>query len=59
MLRRGYDKRMVTGTIQAGGDWPGYWAGRDAAFSPLATTSSLFNAVYYVNWIKGWGVIQN
>ncbi|MDO5620780.1 MAG: TRAP transporter substrate-binding protein DctP [Paracoccus sp. (in: a-proteobacteria)] len=46
---------VESGTIQAGGDWPGYWAGRDAAFSPLATTASLFNAVDYVNWIKGWG----
>lgn len=46
---------VESGTIQAGADWPGYWAGRDAAFSPLATTPSLFNAVDYVNWIKGWG----
>ena len=46
---------VESGTIQAGADWPGYWAGRDAAFSPLATTASLFNAVDYVNWIKGWG----
>lgn len=46
---------VESGTIQAGADWPGYWAGRDAAFSPLATTASLFNAVDYVNWIKSWG----
>ncbi len=46
---------VESGTIQAGGDWPGYWAGRDAAFSPLSTTTSLFNAVDYVNWIRGWG----
>lgn len=46
---------VESGTIQAGGDWPGYWAGRDPAFSPLATTASLFNAVDYVNWIKQWG----
>ncbi len=46
---------VQSGTIQAGADWPGYWAGRDAAFSPLATTASLFNAVDYVNWIQGWG----
>ena len=46
---------VQSGTVQAGGDWPGYWAGRDAAFSPLATTSSLFNAVDYVNWIREWG----
>ncbi|SNT68827.1 TRAP transporter substrate-binding protein DctP [Paracoccus seriniphilus] len=46
---------VESGTIQAGGDWPGYWAGRDSAFSPLATTASLFNAVDYVNWIQEWG----
>ena len=46
---------VESGTIQAGADWPGYWAGRDAAFSPLGTTPSLFNAVDYVNWIQQWG----
>ncbi len=46
---------VESGTIQAGADWPGYWAGRDAAFSALATTPSLFNAVDYVNWIQQWG----
>ena len=46
---------VESGTIQAGADWPGYWAGRDSAFSPLATTPSLFNAVDYVNWIQQWG----
>lgn len=46
---------VESGTIQAGADWPGYWAGRNSAFSPLATTASLFNAVDYVNWIQEWG----
>lgn len=46
---------VESGTIQAGGDWPGYWAGRDPAFSPLGTHTSLFNAVDYVNWIQQWG----
>ena len=46
---------VESGTIQAGADWPGYWAGRNSAFSPLATTASLFNAVDYVNWIQQWG----
>ncbi|MBU3030367.1 TRAP transporter substrate-binding protein DctP [Paracoccus marinaquae] len=46
---------VESGTIQAGGDWPGYWAGRDSAFSPLSTTASLFNAVDYINWIQEWG----
>ncbi|WP_116131645.1 TRAP transporter substrate-binding protein DctP [Tropicimonas sp. IMCC34043] len=49
---------VESGTIQAGADWPGYWAGRDSAFSPLATTASLFNAVDYVNWIEEWGGAQ-
>ncbi|MCE8021655.1 TRAP transporter substrate-binding protein DctP [Halomonas sp. MCCC 1A11036] len=44
-----------TGSIEAAGDWPGYWAGRNPAFSPLATTTSLFNAVDYLNWIQQWG----
>lgn len=44
-----------TGSIQAAGDWPGYWAGLSPAFSPLATTTSLFNAVDYMNWIQQWG----
>ncbi|MFP7674842.1 TRAP transporter substrate-binding protein DctP [Marivita sp. S0852] len=46
---------VQSNTVQAGADWPGYWAGRDAAFTPLATTPSLFNAVDYVNWIREWG----
>ena len=44
-----------TGAIQAAGDWPGYWAGLSPAFSPLATTTSLFNGVDYLNWINQWG----
>lgn len=43
------------GSIDAAGDWPGYWAGRNAAFSPLASHTSLFNAVDYINWIYEWG----
>ncbi|SFU80515.1 TRAP transporter substrate-binding protein DctP [Halomonas korlensis] len=44
-----------TGSIEAAGDWPGYWAGLSPAFSPLATTTSLFNGVDYLNWINQWG----
>ncbi|MDO5658514.1 MAG: TRAP transporter substrate-binding protein DctP [Paracoccus sp. (in: a-proteobacteria)] len=46
---------VESGTIEAGADWPGYWAGRNSAFSPLSTTASLFNAIDYVNWINEWG----
>ncbi|MFV8835945.1 hypothetical protein [Aquisalimonas sp.] len=44
-----------TGSIDASGDWPGYWAGTDSAFSPLATHTMMFNAVDYLNWIFKWG----
>jgi TRAP-type mannitol/chloroaromatic compound transport system substrate-binding protein len=46
---------VSSGTIEASGDWPGYWAGRDPAFNPLGTHASLFNAIDYVNWIQQWG----
>lgn len=46
------------GSIDASGDWPGYWAGRDSAFSPLASHVSLFNAVDYMNWIYEWGGLE-
>jgi TRAP-type mannitol/chloroaromatic compound transport system substrate-binding protein len=46
---------VQSGDIQAGADWPGYWAGRSPAFAPLATHTSLFNAVDYMNWITAWG----
>ena len=45
-----------TGSIEAAGDWPGYWAGLNPAFSPLATTTSLFNGVDYLNWIQQWAL---
>jgi TRAP-type mannitol/chloroaromatic compound transport system substrate-binding protein len=46
---------VETGGIDAAGDWPGYWAGTNSAFSPLATHTMLFNAVDYLNWIYRWG----
>jgi hypothetical protein len=30
---------VESGTVQAGADWPGYWAGRDAAFSDSSANS--------------------
>lgn len=56
-LMPGYEVFDATqaGSVQASGDWPGYWAGRSSAFSPLATTTSLFNGVDYLNWIQQWG----
>jgi TRAP-type mannitol/chloroaromatic compound transport system substrate-binding protein len=46
---------VETGSVEASGDWPGYWAGTNPAFSPLGTHTMMFNAVDYLNWIWGWG----
>jgi TRAP-type mannitol/chloroaromatic compound transport system substrate-binding protein len=43
------------GDIQAAGDWPGYWAGRSPAFSPIASHVSLFNALDSILWVQEWG----
>ncbi|UYG00662.1 TRAP transporter substrate-binding protein DctP [Halomonas sp. GD1P12] len=49
---------VETGAIDAAGDWGGYWAGLDSAFSPLSTHTSLFNAADYLNWIFEWGGLE-
>ncbi|CAM3458892.1 TRAP transporter substrate-binding protein DctP [Halomonas casei] len=49
---------VETGSIEAAGDWGGYWAGLNTAFSPLSTHTSLFNAVDYLNWIFEWGGLE-
>lgn len=43
------------GDIQAAGDWPGYWAGRSPAFSPIASHVSLFTALDTILWVQEWG----
>ncbi|MDY6792361.1 MAG: TRAP transporter substrate-binding protein DctP [Thermodesulfobacteriota bacterium] len=44
------------GTLQAGGDWPGYWAGKDTAFSTLCGFPMLPRQIDYITWIyKGGG----
>ena len=40
------------GTIQAAGDCPGYWGGRNTAFEPLCFTCNDFTAMDYVTWIN-------
>lgn len=40
------------GTIQAAGDCPGYWGGRNTAFEPLCFTCNDFTAMDYLTWIN-------
>ena len=39
------------GTIQCGGDWGGYWSGKDTAFELLSTIMDDFTALDYYTWI--------
>lgn len=46
------------GTVQAGGDWSGYWAGKDPAFELLSTTMNLFSGLDYYVWFEQGGGID-
>ena len=39
------------GTIQCGGDWGGYWPGKDSAFELLSTIMDDFTGLDYYIWI--------
>lgn len=39
------------GTVQCGGDWGGYWAGKDTAFELLSTIMDEFTGLDYYIWI--------
>lgn len=43
------------GTIEAGGDWGGYWAGRDTTFEILSTLIDDFDSTDYFNWFYEGG----
>ena len=46
---------VSAGTIQAGGDWPGYWAGKDTVFDLLGAYPLGLTAVDYMVWIYQGG----
>ena len=46
---------VQSGSIQASGDWPGYWAGTDTAFSLIGSFPMLFTVPDYLLWINHWG----
>ena len=39
------------GTVECGGDWGGYWSGKDTAFELLSTIMDDFTALDYYTWI--------
>lgn len=42
---------VENGTIQCGGDWGGYWSGKDTTFELLSTIMDDFSALDYYTWI--------
>lgn len=46
------------GTVQCGGDWGGYWAGKDTAFELLSTIMDDFTGLDYYIWIYEAGGID-
>ena len=49
---------VQNGTIQCGGDWGGYWSGKDTAFELLSTTMDNFTGMDYYIWITQGGGLQ-
>ncbi len=49
---------VENGTIQCGGDWGGYWSGKDTAFELLSTIMDDFSAMDYYTWIYQAGGLE-
>jgi len=46
---------VSSGAVDAAGDWAGYWAGADSAFSILGSFPMLLTASDYILWLEQWG----
>lgn len=46
---------VSSGAVDAGGDWPNYWSGKNTAFDLLGSHVMGFNAIDFYNWIYGGG----
>lgn len=46
---------VSSGSIDASGDWPGYWAGNDSAFALLGSFPMMLTAGDYLLWLQQWG----
>lgn len=47
------------GTVEAGGDWPSYWTGKNTGFDLLATTFYGFSNFDYYVWIYEGGGLED
>lgn len=46
---------VQSGTVQIGGDWPGYWAGKNTAFNVLGSLPLGLNFMDYYSWVYSGG----
>jgi TRAP-type mannitol/chloroaromatic compound transport system substrate-binding protein len=46
---------VAKGTVDAAGDWGGYWAGKDAAFDPLGGLAMGLSPIDFLVWIQQAG----
>lgn len=46
---------VAEGTIQLGGDFPGYWAGKDSAFNLVSSFPMFLDCYDYINWLEFGG----
>ncbi len=49
---------VADGTVQAAGDCPGYWTGRDLGFEPLCFTCDDLSGMDYLAWINEGGGLE-
>lgn len=50
---------VSNGTVEAGGDWAGYWSGKNTGFDLLGTTMDNFSSLDYFVWIYQGGGLKN
>jgi TRAP-type mannitol/chloroaromatic compound transport system substrate-binding protein len=46
---------VQSGTVQAGCDWPGYWAGKNSGFSPVGAVNLGIDQPTYFTWLYTGG----
>lgn len=46
---------VARGSVQAGGDWPSYWAGKNSAFDLLGSYPMGMSQYDYINWYYHYG----
>lgn len=49
---------VASGTVQAGGDWPNYWSGKDTAFDLLGSYPYGLTPIDYMVWIYQGGGLE-